>query len=361
MTVFFSEKIKMLRKENDLTQEELANIFGVTFQAVSKWERAESYPDITLLPAIADYFDITIDDLLGVDKAKKEKRINEYLKLYDEMRLRDRAVVFAEYEKAVKEFPNDFRIIVRYMELLKEEKDHCHLPDYEKTSKKLMALFEKIQSKCVDDSIRIWSKHLICEHLFYKYECCGFDEKYREQALEILKAMPSMCDSREYLSMMDTDMSNWYETRENAIEELLYLLQNTIISYCYYDDKFTPKFKIEVINHINGLFKMIDTNDNYSKNRMHMIYNYGHLGHLHFEIGDNEAAVKYLKTAAEYAIDFDSHSDLEKNYRFFEKGEQFSKMNMRERLANLMTEHYGLSDDFKNRNEYKQILLMLKQ
>ena len=57
------QKIKAKRRERELTQEELANILGVTKAAVSKWENGESYPDITMLPQIAQLFRITMDDL----------------------------------------------------------------------------------------------------------------------------------------------------------------------------------------------------------------------------------------------------------------------------------------------------------
>ena len=57
------EKIKSKRKEYEYTQEELANMLYVTKAAVSKWENGESYPDITLLPKIAQLFHITMDQL----------------------------------------------------------------------------------------------------------------------------------------------------------------------------------------------------------------------------------------------------------------------------------------------------------
>ena len=57
------ENIKTNRKARELTQEELANILGVTKAAVSKWENSESYPDITMLPKIAQLFHITMDEL----------------------------------------------------------------------------------------------------------------------------------------------------------------------------------------------------------------------------------------------------------------------------------------------------------
>lgn len=75
MNIYFSEIFKQLRQERDLTQEALADYLGVSFQAVSKWERGESYPDIEILPEIAGYFGVSVDDLLGVNRAESEKEI----------------------------------------------------------------------------------------------------------------------------------------------------------------------------------------------------------------------------------------------------------------------------------------------
>ena len=63
----FSRNLLNLRKERKITQENLANYLGVTKAAVSKWELNQSYPDITHLPIIAGYFDISIDELLGYE------------------------------------------------------------------------------------------------------------------------------------------------------------------------------------------------------------------------------------------------------------------------------------------------------
>lgn len=56
-------KIKELRLKNDQTQETLANAFGITSQAISRWESGESYPGVDIIPIIANYFGITIDKL----------------------------------------------------------------------------------------------------------------------------------------------------------------------------------------------------------------------------------------------------------------------------------------------------------
>lgn len=65
------EKINELRKTHNLTQEALADKLGITFQAVSKWENGLSCPDITLLPQIAEIFDVSMDELFGREAKPK--------------------------------------------------------------------------------------------------------------------------------------------------------------------------------------------------------------------------------------------------------------------------------------------------
>jgi len=74
------EIIAKTRKEKALTQEQLSEVFGVSVAAVSKWETGAAYPDITLLPKIAEFFDISVDRLLGYDMSKAELNIDERLK-----------------------------------------------------------------------------------------------------------------------------------------------------------------------------------------------------------------------------------------------------------------------------------------
>lgn len=75
------EVIYRLRKEKGITQEQLANFIGVSTAAVSKWESETSYPDITLLPVIAIFFNVTIDTLLNF---KIELSDEEVMALFSE-------------------------------------------------------------------------------------------------------------------------------------------------------------------------------------------------------------------------------------------------------------------------------------
>lgn len=75
--------IKKIREENNLTQKELADKLGVTFQAVSKWENGKNVPDIGILKHISEEFHINVDDILSgqITSKKKNNRIIEILLL----------------------------------------------------------------------------------------------------------------------------------------------------------------------------------------------------------------------------------------------------------------------------------------
>ena len=65
--------IKKLRKEKNLTQKQLADMLGVTYQAVSKWERGLNIPDISILKEISRIFDVDMDTMItGVEKKHKK-------------------------------------------------------------------------------------------------------------------------------------------------------------------------------------------------------------------------------------------------------------------------------------------------
>ena len=365
MTIFFGENLKRLRKEKELTQETLAEFLGVSFQTISKWERGETYPDITTLPIISRFFDISIDDLLGVNKLREENQINEYLKLYDDMKLKDLILTFNKFQKAVKEFPNDFRILIRYMELLYDVKGFGQ-GGYKDISKEIESIYEKIQNHCTDDNIRIRSKVIMISHLVTLYQCVPNEEgKYRvykeylNHAEEIVSTLPSINDTKELMLMsLAFDTENYNSTHRNAIEELLFILQDTLFGYSY---NYKPEKRLEILNHVQGLINLIFDDGNYGKNCVNRLYNYGHIGHLYHQIGDDERALKYLKIAAEYAKELDDNPNIsEKVMRHYNFGPVYRETNLSQFMKIVMTEHYPLSDEFKLKLEFKEIIKMLE-
>lgn len=157
MNIYFGENFKKLRKEKDLTQENLADFLGVTFQAISKWERGEAYPDITMLPAIASFFNSSVDDLLGVNQAINEEKLSDLIEKYDNLSsARSRKEVLEEMKQLSS---NDFRVLLRELGYL------VHFDDLKENSTRIKAIYDYIQENCNIDRIRISAtRHII---IFY--------------------------------------------------------------------------------------------------------------------------------------------------------------------------------------------------
>lgn len=142
-TLNFSENIIKLRHQKKVTQEQLANFIGVTKASVSKWETKQSLPDVLLLPQLAAYFGVTIDELLGYElqlsKAQIEKFYGDFAadfaeKPFEEVMERSRGFVKKYYSC----YPFLFRMCclwlnhfmladttVRQMEVLAEISELC--------------------------------------------------------------------------------------------------------------------------------------------------------------------------------------------------------------------------------------------
>lgn len=98
-------KIRLLRKKKRITQEKLAEALQVTPQAVSKWEMGTSYPDIALLPLIANYFEVTLDALFGYDAGALKEIIEQIINDARPMLFEDTKAYINTIKAALKEYP----------------------------------------------------------------------------------------------------------------------------------------------------------------------------------------------------------------------------------------------------------------
>lgn len=107
MEIRLHETLRTLRREKNITQEELASFLGISAQAVSKWERGDGMPDITLLPRLSRYFDVSVDTLLGMEDVRVDELMEEYEKeahrLANQGKTEER---LALWEKAYAEYPH---------------------------------------------------------------------------------------------------------------------------------------------------------------------------------------------------------------------------------------------------------------
>ena len=109
MKTDLGDNIRTLRKERGLTQEKLAEVFGVTVGAVHKWEAGLSSPDITLVMEIADFFDLSVDVLLGFEL--RDNRMTELAERLRQMKDSQDEEAVREAEKALKKYPHSFEVV----------------------------------------------------------------------------------------------------------------------------------------------------------------------------------------------------------------------------------------------------------
>lgn len=102
-----AENLRKYRLEKDLTQEDVADYLNITPQSVSKWERGETYPDITLLPALANIFETSIDLLIGMDEVRSaEARLKIHAKAHDHLKRNQFDMAERVYRDALLIYPN---------------------------------------------------------------------------------------------------------------------------------------------------------------------------------------------------------------------------------------------------------------
>lgn len=359
MNIYFSENIKKLRKERQLTQETLAEYLGVSFQAVSKWERGEGYPDITTLPVISTFFGVTLDDLLGINRAETEAELVCAIEKYDN--LCDVDMRRELLDKLINIAPNDFRVLLRELGYL------VHFCS-EKSAKRILAIYDNIQQNCNVDRIRISATR----HIIYYYADLA---KSKDSSVlfsdveKLLENMPYMRDGQEFISsyLYPYGHSNYYQNIQEAIEESICLLDTSVSHYYLYDENFSLDYKINMLEKSVLIKNMIYNDHNYGEQWQAVIYNYGYLGYLYFEKGNTDKALESLRTSAKLAKEFDNldrvtimHSDLFEG-RKFDKHKLGSTFSARERMKYLMSEKYPLPDEFKNSKEFKEILNIISQ
>lgn len=259
MNINISEPLKELRKKRGNTQEELATHIGISEQAVSKWERGESFPDITLLPVIAFYYNVSIDDLLGVGELKKQEKLKEYWEKFGKL-LASNATgekYFLPQEElwreAYKEFPNDIGVILSLMKTL-----FC-TGQFEKngTSKanELIILGEKVLKYSQKDDERYRAIDFI-------WETYVFIKKDKEKAKKYIKMLPT-----ESVSTVHDAMPNVLEKDESLAyrqDNLLNHISQIYIHICNICAEYkNRRDKIKGFRFLIEIYKLLFENGDY--------------------------------------------------------------------------------------------------
>lgn len=117
--ITIANTILLKRRQKGMTQDELADYFGVTKASVSKWEKGQSYPDITLLPLMASYFDISIDELMGYTPQLSTQDIKMlYLKFTSDFLIKPYEEVMSEVQQTIKKYFSCYPFLLQMAVLL---------------------------------------------------------------------------------------------------------------------------------------------------------------------------------------------------------------------------------------------------
>ncbi len=366
MTVYLGENLKRLRKEKGLTQEKLADFLGVSFQAVSKWERGETFPDITMLPTIASFFNVTVDEMLGVGKAERERQAQAYIDNYYRLwKSGDIRKVREKMKEAITEFPGDFRLLVRYLNTLITEKNTNDKGGFEILDE-AKTIYENINEFCTEDSIRIWAKRLICT----LYKRLSFVENSGIQLSDmekILDEMPLMQNSRDYVStFLYPPGEKKQEACKNAVRELIYLFGGAVNNQFYWSTQYSPQEKLNAAKTVLAVYEVVYPDGDYGESWIHAINTCLYAGNWAYQCGNSEEAAAYLKKGAEIAKRFDELPDWLEQNSLLTKGLKTEKSripvygeNLRER-AKKMIGQYAFDDGFRKTAEYKEVIEILE-
>ena len=196
MKLNIGETIKKLRKERDITQEEFAEILGVSCQSVSRWENNSCYPDIELIPTIAAFFDISTDKLMGIDDVAEKKAVDKYLQDFQS------AISVGNIDECIRiaragvaEFPNNYALLNKLMyALFVATSDDADIVDWKENRQKydaeIVALGERIVKYCSDAKIKLEATNRLAFH--------HSEMGRKDIALSIYETLPSISDGKEW-------------------------------------------------------------------------------------------------------------------------------------------------------------------
>lgn len=240
MELKIGETIKRLRKKQGRTQENLANALGITFQAVSRWESGLAYPDMELVPSIANYFGVSIDELFGFENQRQD-RVDKLVEKIQKMDLKnngtdaciDECIQLAR--KGLIEFPGNQTLMLclanllcnagyaRYGEHHLLDADGYDVFDIERHQKyaewqESKVLYEKLVMELEDGA----QKQETVLHLTQLYALTGETEK----SMKLIETLPDISGSKDLLILNACGGKKRAEAYGKSLSKLLRVSAN---------------------------------------------------------------------------------------------------------------------------------------
>ena len=310
MNIEIGKKIRELRGRRLVTQEQLAVFLGVTPQAVSRWESQYAYPDIELLPAIADYFSVTTDELLGVRKDERALRlaeINKEIARLGDVGTTEEIIAFAR--QAVAEFPSEEPLQLHLADSLlgliwAEQPDGDALSEAEKIFRTVLETSRDINIQC---------RAIAGLMTYYSF---WLDDDAR--ALELAGRLPALKDCREFARawhIKNNTGSYLQKTIELCTAYLTVNIKELVMDTELPDDESTWERKIQMLKTANEITRMIFGED--------MMYHHGpvsnnlqRIASIQLRLGRTGDALDSLEAMAAHAAACDQSREQDHGKHF---------------------------------------------
>lgn len=326
MKLSIGSSIRTLRRSHGITQEKLADALGVSAQAVSRWEAGATYPDMEMVPAIANYFGVSIDRLFGYS-AEREKKIDEILQLTETLNdesWRDDTNLdecISLVRRGLEEFPGNERLMKRLALLLKQagwtrhrewlaygEDGHLQ-SDFDRHRKnpywqEAIEIFGRLAADASDREIRYGA----AADLVLLSAAVGELERARQAA----EAMPALAQSREILLAEGANGAE--RTRYNA-EACIALLNafRVRLIYAMMNEKanFDTEIPIHKLRGLIAVYQLLFEDGNMGPQHANVCELYLYLSRFLWEHGYKEAAFEALDEALKHAKKFDALTEAD--------------------------------------------------
>lgn len=295
------------RKEKGITQDELAYFIGVSKASVSKWETGQSYPDIVLLPQLATYFNISIDELMGYSPQMTRDDIKKlYHNLSSEFATVPFDSVYSKCEDIIKKYYSCFPLILQMAILLMNH--HILCPDVER-QKSILEEAVELLKRVEKESEVIWET----KEAVLLRGTCYLAMQRPEEVLDLLgETIRPIPQDTEILAMAYQQMGN-IEKANRAIQistyqHLLFVLSSApqLMSMNSHD----PEKVEEIVRRtliIGDLFHVEDLHPNT------MAIFHLSAAQIYCTIGNNKRALEFLQHYADIAstkfFPFSLHGD----------------------------------------------------
>ena len=284
MQLDLGNNIRHFRRRDSRTQEALAEALGVTAQAVSRWESGGSYPDMSLIPSIANFFGVSIDELFGY-RNRREQRIDALVTQIQQLKWKNNGVdtcmddTIALARNALVEYPGDERLMVclasvlytagycRYGEHHLTDAEGYDIYDTRRHStyaewKEAVTLYEKALATLKDGEFRRVAEG----ELIQLYVNLGMHEK----AHDLAESAPGIYSTKEYMRICACDGKERVQAYGEAVLAMLHASAVLMIhGASAAKEHLTIPEKIQAIQGAIHLFDHICTDGNYgSHNRL---------------------------------------------------------------------------------------------